>query len=216
MGAFTGIGTRFQRKESGAWEDIAGLLSIGGPATSRDTVDTTSMDNEDGYRDFITGLRDNGTMSFELLFAKDQYTGMKEDFESDTPKDYQIFFAQAQAGAIQFQGLVTDFPLTVPLDDKVSMSVTIKVTGEIDVPDNGPYMVEYDANGATGGEVPLPQTKEHDAALVLRDNTGLLEKDDHVFVGWNTQADGAGTSYDESDSFALNAYTVLYAEWEAL
>lgn len=210
---FTGIGTRFQRKVTGIWTDIADLLSIGGPGAARDTVDTTTLGNGTGFRDFITGLRDGGTLTFELLFSKGQYTGFVDDFDSDTPQDYQIFFAGAEEGSIQFKGLVTDFPVTIPLDDKVSVSVTIKVTGGITIPDNGPYLIEYDANGADSGVVPDSQTKEHGVAILLQDNDGLLALAGSTFVGWNTAADGSGISYTESESFTTNAYTVLYAEW---
>ena len=211
--AFTGIGTRFQRKVLGVWEDIASLLSISGPSSTRDTVDSTTLGDEDGFRDFIAGLKDGGTMNFDLLFNKGQYTGLIDDFDTDTPATYQIFFAGAQAGAIQFEGLITDFPMSIPLDDKVSISVTIKVTGGITIPDNGPYLIEYDANGADSGVVPDSQTKEHGVAIVLQDNDGLLALADSTFVGWNTAADGSGISYTESESFAADAYTVLYAEW---
>ncbi|MFA5526552.1 MAG: InlB B-repeat-containing protein, partial [Acholeplasmataceae bacterium] len=148
-----------------------------------------------------------------LLFNKGQYTGLIDDFDTDTPATYQIFFAGAQAGAIQFEGLITDFPMSIPLDDKVSISVTIKVTGGITIPDNGPYLIEYDANGADSGVVPDSQTKEHGVAIVLQDNDGLLALASSTFVGWNTAADGSGISYTESESFAADAYTVLYAEW---
>ncbi len=36
----------------------------------------------------------------------------------------------------------------------------------------------------------------------------------YVFAGWNTQADGTGTSYPAGSSFTLEQDTVLYAEWE--
>jgi hypothetical protein len=44
-------------------------------------------------------------------------------------------------------------------------------------------------------------------------NTGNLAKTGYVFSGWNTKADGSGTSYTGASSFAINANVALYATW---
>lgn len=211
--AFTGIGTKFQRKESGQYEDIANVNSINGPGTTRDTVDTTTFDSTGGYREFITGLRDGGSVSLEMNFSKDAYDDLLTDFNNDAVQSYEIFFAKQGAGAIQFDGLLTDQPVTIPMNDKVTISATFKVSGAIVVPDNGPYVVDYDPNGADSGAVPDEQTKEHGVDLTLRANSGTLELSGSTFNGWNTSADGSGTRYDAEGTFALDEATTLYAEW---
>ena len=35
----------------------------------------------------------------------------------------------------------------------------------------------------------------------------------YTFVGWNTAADGSGTSYDKNAQFTINEDTTLYAQW---
>ena len=57
------------------------------------------------------------------------------------------------------------------------------------------YTVTFDANGNTGGTKPSDQTKTHDVTLVLAANTGTLVKTGYTFAGWNTLANGLGTSY---------------------
>ncbi len=48
-------------------------------------------------------------------------------------------------------------------------------------------------------------------------NTGSLVKAGYNFDGWNTQADGNGTSYCAGATFAMPAANVtLYAVWEAI
>ena len=77
------------------------------------------------------------------------------------------------------------------------------------------YSVYYDGNGSTGGNVPA------DAALyaagdtvTVADNAGELVRDGYVFGGWNTAADGSGTSYGPEDSFAMGPGDVtLHAQW---
>lgn len=50
--------------------------------------------------------------------------------------------------------------------------------------------------------------------VTVKENT-WLERDGYVFVCWNTEADGSGTSYDPDDTFTMpdrNVY--LYAQWQ--
>ena len=129
MGAFTGIGTVLKR----ATVAIADIISINGPGMARDTVDVTTLGSLGGYREFITGLRDGGTLTFEVLFSKTGYQALKTDFENDDAEAYSIELPDDDSTIIGFNGLVTDFPVTIPLDDKVSVSVTIKITGNISV-----------------------------------------------------------------------------------
>ncbi len=126
---FTGIGTVLKRGTVA----IADVYNIGGPGVTRETVDVTTFDSTGGYREFISSLRDGGTLTFDLLFSKTGYNAMKGDFESDTPVAYTLELPDEDDTVIGFDGLVTDFPLNVPLDDKVTISVTIKVTGGITV-----------------------------------------------------------------------------------
>ncbi|MGC5773472.1 S-layer homology domain-containing protein [Paenibacillus pabuli] len=80
------------------------------------------------------------------------------------------------------------------------------------------HSVIYNANGATTGNVPVDNLKyEKDATVKVLDNTGELEKEDYLFAGWNTAADGSGTSYSAADTFSMNDNDVtLYAQWQPL
>ena len=126
---FTGIGTVLKRGTVA----IADIVSINGPGMARDTVDVTTLSSVGGYREFITGLRDGGTLTFEVLFSKTGYQALKTDFENDDAETYSVELPDDDSTIIGFNGLVTDFPVTIPLDDKVSVSVTIKITGNISV-----------------------------------------------------------------------------------
>ena len=75
------------------------------------------------------------------------------------------------------------------------------------------YTVTYDANGATNGTAPDAQTKIHGESLALAENTGNLVRTGYNFAGWNTQADGDGTTYAAGASYTTNADVTLYARW---
>ena len=77
------------------------------------------------------------------------------------------------------------------------------------------YTVTYNGNGNTGGSVPAdPNTYTQGATVTVLGNTGNLVNTGYTFVGWNTQANGSGTTYTQGQTFAMAAASVtLYAMW---
>ena len=131
--AITGVGTVFLRWSGTAWVALAEVNSISGPTMTRDFVDVTSLDSTGGYREFITGFRDAGTVSLTMNFTRTTYDLMKTDFESDTAVNYQIVLPDDATTSFEFSGLVTEIPLEIPTDDKITANVTIKISGEVTV-----------------------------------------------------------------------------------
>ncbi|MEK5231247.1 InlB B-repeat-containing protein [Lysinibacillus sp. FSL K6-0232] len=82
---------------------------------------------------------------------------------------------------------------------------------------NPTYTVTYDKNGATGGTVPKDNgVYEENDHVTVQGNSGQLVRTGYIFKGWNTQADGKGTSYAENATFLMGKTNVtLYAEWTA-
>ena len=64
------------------------------------------------------------------------------------------------------------------------------------------YNVSYDANGGNG-DIPAASTSyNYGTTVTVLGNTGTtpLTKSGYTFAGWNTAADGSGTSYTAGDS----------------
>ena len=75
------------------------------------------------------------------------------------------------------------------------------------------YTVSFDGNGSTSGTTAAMQVTYGEAAKALTANG--FTRDDYSFAGWNTAADGSGTSYaDGAEISDLTADLVLYAQWE--
>jgi len=131
--AVSGVGTLFRRwnATSGAWGTIAEINTVTGPSMTRDTIDVTTLGSTDGYREFIAGFRDGGTVVLSMNFTRAQYDTMKDDFESDTLVDYEVVLPDPSTTTLEFEGLVTEMPLTIPPDDKITMDVTIKISGTV-------------------------------------------------------------------------------------
>jgi uncharacterized repeat protein (TIGR02543 family) len=82
---------------------------------------------------------------------------------------------------------------------------------------NPTYTVTYNGNGSTGGNPPVDANNyEQGATVTVLGNTGTLVKTHFTFAGWNTAADGTGTTYTQGQTFSMGSASVtLYAIWTA-
>lgn len=129
--AISSMGTKFYRWDgSSTWVLMAEVSAIDGPSKARETIDVTTLDSANGYREFIGDLRDAGTVSLTMNFLRANYDLLEEDFNSDTNQDYAIVLADSDRTALTFSGLVTELPLSASVGDKLTANVTIKVDGK--------------------------------------------------------------------------------------
>jgi len=137
--AVVGFGTFFERWNGYSWEEISEIISINGPNLKKDFIDVTTLGSLNGYREFISGLKEGGTVSLKMNFTRHTYSVMKDDFENTESGNYQIILPDHDATTIEFEGMVAEIPMTIPLDDKISIDVTIKITGGITL-NSGPVL----------------------------------------------------------------------------
>ena len=75
------------------------------------------------------------------------------------------------------------------------------------------YSVTYYANNGTGA-VPVDSATYYVDGSVSVQGAGGLTREHYTFGGWNTAADGSGTSYNGGGSFSMGSGNVsLYAVW---
>jgi predicted secreted protein len=131
--AISGIGTKFYRwsTTSTEWESLAEVKSIKGPGMSRASIEVTSFDSEDGYQEFIGGLRNGGTISLSMNFTRASYALMKADFESDDRQNYKIVLPDTPATQLEFEGLVMELPPSIGIADAITFDVTIQISGKV-------------------------------------------------------------------------------------
>lgn len=110
---------------------IAEVLSITGPGITRDTIEVTNLGSSGGYREFISGYRDGGELTFTINFIYAGYNNLKTDFESDNSVNYSVVLPDASNTTLSFAGFVTSLPLNIAPDAAVTCDVTIKITGEV-------------------------------------------------------------------------------------
>lgn len=130
MAKVRSVGTTFKMGASTATTAIGGLTSIGGVEVSADTVDVTALDSEGGYREFLMGFKDAGDVSLEG-FLDDADTGQAAAYsalESGDVQKCEIAFPNGSKWV--FNGIVTGFSTSASLEDAVTFSTTIKVSGK--------------------------------------------------------------------------------------
>lgn len=82
---------------------------------------------------------------------------------------------------------------------------------EVYVSATKPIYVVYDANGAAGSVT--DNTAYSSGSQVTVQPADGLTYEGAAFTGWNTEADGTGTTYQPESTFNITETTTLYAQW---
>jgi predicted secreted protein len=112
---------------------IGQLTSITAPSLSADSVDVSTLDSADGYREFIQGMRDGGEVAIEGKFYPGDtngQAGLYDDFNNGTLQTFVITFPTSMGASWSFSGIVTAIESEIPFDDAIGFSATIKVSGK--------------------------------------------------------------------------------------
>jgi uncharacterized repeat protein (TIGR02543 family) len=122
----------------------------------------------------------------------------------------------------------TDFPA---IADGTTYKVGMVATGDSNNTDsalstlstsfvtNSQYTITYNTTNSTGGTAPAGATFiTGSTPYLISANTGNLARTSFSFSGWNTAADGSGTTYLATGAVTVSptANLVLYPKWTAL
>lgn len=112
--------------------DVGELTSIGGLELSADTIDTTNLSSDGGYREFIGGFKDGGEVSVSGYFAPDDagQAAMYAAYESGAVQACKIVFPTSLGASWEFNAVVTGFSTGADLEDALSFEGTLKVSGK--------------------------------------------------------------------------------------
>ena len=136
--AMLGYGSVFQiatETSPDSYVDMAEVISITPPSANVDQVDVTHMQSPNRYREFIDGLIDGGEASFDINFVP----GNSADDRiwellalppgTNHRRNCRISFPNGTTWT--FLGTLTGYEPDVPVDDKMTATVTFKVSGSI-------------------------------------------------------------------------------------
>jgi hypothetical protein len=114
---------------------LAEVTNITPPSADVDQVDTTHMQSPGRYREFIDGLIDGGECSCEINFIPGNATDQRMFELLALPtgvthaRNCRISFANGVTWS--FLGTLTGYEPDVPVDDRMTATITFKVSGAI-------------------------------------------------------------------------------------
>jgi predicted secreted protein len=131
-GAMIGYGTRFQIEDDNspaAFIDVAEIFNVTPPNQQTDSVEATHNLSPDRTREFITGLINPGEASFEMNFIPGSTADMRiqQLRASGVVKNCKIIFPNNTAWT--FLASIIGFEPSTPIDDRMTATVTLKVSG---------------------------------------------------------------------------------------
>lgn len=135
--ATLGFGTLLKKGDGGTPEiftTIFEVIEIGEIAAKADFVEVTHMESPNSFKEYIQGLKDGGSISFKVNFIAGNatHTGLVDDQDAGTSRNWKIVLPASQSNAtFSFSGAVESFSVSPALDNKISCSFSIKVSGKI-------------------------------------------------------------------------------------
>lgn len=117
---------------SSSYTLIAEILSFSGPNETAKQIEVTSLDST--AKEYIGGLVDGGEVSFEMNFlgGNAQQQGIRSDMVGRLKRDWTVILNDAVTTvptSFTFTAVVTAFSMKGSVDNPVTASVTLKMTG---------------------------------------------------------------------------------------
>jgi len=123
-----GHGTTLVGSTSGT---IGNVISITVGGRTRDMIDISTMDSTNLFREYKAGMADEGEFTAEVNFddtAGTIATAINSAFQDRTSQTWTITFPGGKTFVAT--GVISSFDISDPFDDKITMSITIKITGK--------------------------------------------------------------------------------------
>ncbi|RJP54167.1 MAG: hypothetical protein C4583_03290 [Anaerolineaceae bacterium] len=111
---------------------VGEITSITMPSIGRDPIEATHMQSTEKWREFIAGLKDGGEVSCELNFVpgSEGTTLLLAQLDEDNVTPCEITLPTTPAYDWSFDAIMTGFESEAPVDDKMTATVTFKITGK--------------------------------------------------------------------------------------
>lgn len=133
MSGVNAFGTQLKRGNGASPETFTALANCTGitpPGISRETIDVTAHDSSTAFMEFLGGLKDGGEFSTDVNYNPGQHDFLLADLDDTAPRNYKIVFPDQLNTTWSFTGILTGYEPDAPYDDKLSATLTWKVSGK--------------------------------------------------------------------------------------
>lgn len=129
MAAVDAFGTVWAMSTDGGstYTDVADVTEIGVLDVKADTIESTVHGSAGGWRTFIGGLKDGGELSMSINYDPANHGTIFAEIGEDT--GHELTLTDEGDATVVFDGIITGLSVGAPMDDKLTGSVTIKVSG---------------------------------------------------------------------------------------
>lgn len=129
--ASIGYGSYFHISQDGGneWIEIAEVFDITPPSDTVDQIDVTHMQSPNRRREFIAGLSDPGSASFEMNFVPGSASDLKIQEIRASGEQVLCRITFPNSVTWTFTGQVESYEPAIPTEDKMTATVSFKVSG---------------------------------------------------------------------------------------
>lgn len=115
--------------DGATYVDLAEVSDITPPSSTIDMVDATHMGSPNADREFIIGLNDPGEASFSMNFVPGSAADLKIQAVKAARARIKCRITYPNGVTWTFSGLLMTYEPAVPTDDKMTATVSFKVSG---------------------------------------------------------------------------------------
>jgi len=108
---------------------ILGLTDVSVSGTDVNFVDITTHDSAGGYKEYVGGLKDGGTLDLTGAYNISDTGQAYLRTNVGTSKACVVTFSDSSTAS--FNAIVGGFATSSPLDDKVEFTCSLKITGAV-------------------------------------------------------------------------------------
>lgn len=142
MAEYAGYRSTLEIELATVWTAVAQIKDLSGPEAEADQIEVSHRDSRS--RRYVAGMIDGGEVTFDIVFDPDHAShnpsttgSMYNLLETGDVNSFRITFPGV-AGATSdaettatFDAFVSAFTIDSPMEDAISASITLKITGAI-------------------------------------------------------------------------------------
>jgi predicted secreted protein len=129
-----GYDTKFAIEDavgSGVFVELAEVFTVTPPSGTIDQIDATHMQSADRTREFIPGLKDPGSASAEMNYVPFSATDQRLSALEISGETLSMRITYPNGVTVTFPASVESYEKAIPLDDKMTAVITLKVSGAV-------------------------------------------------------------------------------------
>ena len=129
-----GFGSVLSYTSSTGEINLGQIKNVDGPSGSASDVDTTCLDTVGNFRVFARANVDPGELTFTVAYdpTVDSHQRLGTLYASGTAKTFTVYHGSTSGTASAMTGYVSSLGRAIPLDDLITVDLTIKISGDPD------------------------------------------------------------------------------------